>query len=636
MTGAPGVDTRDERRLTAVVLGIGVVLHLALLAYFAPIRLWFSGAPIHTFDYALHVYQVDRAVTAFRETGHLWSYDPFVLAGQPAGVVEDLTSKSVELFVIGASALGMKRWVAFNFYVLLIHLGMPLAGWVSARAFGLSRYAAALTVMFWVVLWYFDSLLHWCWFVGMISWSAASYSIVLAVALLYRAGRSHRTGTYVALGAVAAAGTLIHPFSVLALLCPLAALYARDFRRFSVREHGMLVAGVIAAGLTTLVWIRPALRFRHDIGTVDAFLWPTLPYAFFDWLDLLKDVLMTGQPVRAGFRMIVLVLAAIGLIAGRKRGDDRVLPWGVLIFGSVVLCYASSYSAALRQTQPYRYLCPATLGAALVTASLVAEHVSLRGFLALGRDAKTALVLGAIAGVPHLGRTVLGYLPTLLPSRPSARTAFRPGPIPGVSNEELPLVVMGHDGPLPGARAIGDALMSSSIHGRVAVLDWVLGEYLSVFTPLPILGGIPQRNVPQVAAHPLRHDLVPKRAGDDPFARYLDEYAVGAFVTSGPAGPFDERRDLLALKGVYGNHRLYLVRKPPSYFAAGSGTITQALNLLTVDNAAGHDIVLRFHFLESLRCRPDCDVERAPADDDPAGFIRVRHPPRTFEIYNAY
>ncbi len=60
----------------AVVLAIAAAIHLALLAYFIPRRLVFSGSPILGFDFALHAYQVDRALAAMQTTGHLWSYDP--------------------------------------------------------------------------------------------------------------------------------------------------------------------------------------------------------------------------------------------------------------------------------------------------------------------------------------------------------------------------------------------------------------------------------------------------------------------------------------------------------------------------------------------------------------------------------
>ena len=50
------------------------------------------------------------------------------------------------------------------------------------------------------------------------------------------------------------------------------------------------------------------------------------------------------------------------------------------------------------------------------------------------------------------------------------------------------------------------------------------------------------------------------------------------------------------------------------------------------------DLLLRYHWLETLACGPDCRIEREPIDDvDAVGFIRVPAPhPVEFEIRNVY
>jgi hypothetical protein len=638
MSERAGSPRLESKTAIGAVLGVAGLLHALLLLYFTPLKALLSGLPFHTFDYALHAYQVDRAVRAFHDSGRLWSYDPFVLAGHPAGAIEDVTSKSIELFVIAASRLGANPWVAFDVYVLVVHLAMPFFAWKTARLFDLSRLASALSVLFWVVLWYFDSLLHWFWYVGMISWAAASYLGLFVVALMYRATARHHLATYVGLGLVAALVTLMHPFVVLTVAAPLAALYARSFRSCRPWEHLMIAAGAAAAAATTLVWIGPAIRFRHYIGPVDAFLWPTLEYVLFDWLDLLKDVLMTGQPVRTAFRALAFGLALVGLLRLRKARDPRTLPLLLLSFGSLALAYASSYSSALRQTQPYRHLGPGTLAAALLAAKVVTDMLADREALKLNRDERTALALALVLAVPPLLRTVVGFLPTLLPGGASRRASFQVRADSNARTWEMDPIVLGHDGPETEYRAIGEYLERAvGQTGRVVAFDWVLGEYLATFTRVPILGGIPQRNVPHASAHPLRLDLYPERAGDDPIRRYVEEYAVAAVVLQGAPNAWDARRDLLQPAAAFGEYRVYRVVQTPSYFERGAGRVVlQRINSLLISDAGGPEVVLRFHWLETLRCRPNCTVEQAPAHRDAAGFIRVRTPPSAFEIYNSY
>jgi hypothetical protein len=618
----------------ALLLGAAAALHFGLLAYFTPPGLLFSGRPIHEYDYALHAYQVDRASAAWKGTGHFWSYDPFMLAGQPANVFEDVTNKALELFVVVAAGLGANPWIAFNVYVFGAHLSVPVIGWFSARLFGLSRASAAVTVLGWVLLWHFDSFLHWCWYVGMIAWGAASAVIVLTVALMYRALRERRTVHYLALIAALACVALLHPFSAVTLLLPMSVLYVRAFRILSPKEHALLAAAVAGACAITLVWLVPAIRFAKYSGEVDAFLWPTLRYVVFDWFDFLKDVLMTGQPVRTAFRFLFLAMSLFALGRLNRERDDRFLPLAVLVVGSFVLAYVSGYSTLLRQTQPYRNVGPAALAAALVAAMEVPELFRAESFARWSRDVRIVLVLGAAAVLPGLAKSCLGWLPTLVPDRVVPRSALRQGPLPGVPNEEYAPVVLGHEGPRPEYVAIGRHLDETlGRRGRAVVFDWVLGEYLATFSTVPVVGGIPQRNVPHVAAHPLKYDFTPSAPGDDVFRRYLEEYAVGAVITTGERTPIDDRVDLLALDRVFGDHRVYRTRTEPTYFERGTGRVTlQAQNHLRIEEAVGPEIVLRFHYWETLKCKPKCRVERADADRDPAGFIRIRNPPAMFEI----
>jgi hypothetical protein len=628
-------DEVDEHgRRAATLFGVAAALHVGLLAYFTPRGLLFSGKPIHEYDYALHAYQVDRAAAAWKMTGHFWSYDPFMLAGQPANVFEDVTNKALELFVIVATRIGSNPWIAFNVYVFLIHASVPIVGWVSARLFGLSRTSASLTALGWVTLWHFDSFLHWCWYVGMIAWGAASALIVLAVALMYRALRERRLVHFAGFALTLAGVALIHPFSAVTLALPLGALYARAFKTLSAREHALLAAAVGGACATTIIWLVPAIQFRRHSGDVDAFLWPTLRYVVFDWFDLLKDVLMTGQPVRTAFRVLALAVAVVGLGRLRRVRDDRFLPLATLVVGSFALAYLSGYSTLLRQTQPYRNVGPGALAAAMVAAMEVPLLLRTEPVARWSRDARTVFAIGAVALVPGLVKTCLGYMPTLVPDRFIARSTLRPGPLPGVSNDEYAPAVLGHMG-APAEYAEMGRYLDGTLgqRGRAVVLDWVLGEYLATFSHVPIVGGIPQRNVPHVAAHPLRHDFTPNAPSDDTFSRYLESYAVGVVVVTGEHNPIEDRIDLLAADRAIGDHRVYRTRAEPSYFERGSGRVAaQSLNRIRIEDAAGPEVILRFHHWETLTCKPNCRVERADVDRDPAGFIRIANPPAIFEI----
>lgn len=626
----------ERRWVFPLVLAATLALHLTLLVYFAPPRTLLSKEPVLTVDYALHVYQVDRALGAFRQAGALWAWDPLLLAGQPAGVTEDLTSKGTELFVIGLAGLGVHPGFAFNLFVALVLLVVPAAAWASARLFGLSRWQSLVVVLLWELCWFFDSFMHWSWWIGMITWSFVCYGAVLFVALLHRALESRRLAVFALLVPYAFVLTLVHPFAALTVAVPCLALYLRSARQLGARHHALVGLVALAGASSVLVWIGPFLRFRHYVGDADTFFNATLSFALFDALDLLKDGRQTGGPVRTMVRTLCFAAAALCLWRWRREGDRRVLPLALSVLWPLLLAYGSAYSWVGRQTQPYRQVGPAMLAAAIPAAVLLVELLSPHALAKLSRAGKLLAGLAAILVVPRFARTVLHYVPDFLPEQVErSKLDVLSSPLVGL-NEPKPVPMRIHGAP-EAHRAVRRWLETHHAgRGRVLVSVWVLGEYLAASTKLPILGGLTERNVPHVDAHLFRRSPDGDLPGDE-LRRYLETYAVGWVVTFGDFMPLDHRRDLLVPAENVEGHRIYRTRIEPSYFASGEGRVVeQHLNQISVSDAAGADVVLRFHWMETLRCRPGCELERHDVAGDRVGFIRIPNPPPSFEIHNAY
>jgi hypothetical protein len=622
---APAPEAKSGKARFAFLSVVG--LHVLLLFHFAPPRVLFSKDPVVMIDYALHTYQVDRALTAWRGWGKLWGWDPFVLAGQPAGVAEDLTSKGTELFIIGLRSLGVHAGFAFNLFIFLVLVLVPFAGWASARLFGLDRRSSVVATLLWVLLWYFDSFMHWSWWLGMITWCFASYASVLLLALMYRAFESKRAIWYLPTTLLAAVLALVHPFAALSLVVPGVLLYARSFRELPKAHHALLGVAVLSAAATTLVWIGPALRFWHYVDSADTYFNATLDYLFFDTFDLMRNSDNTGAPVRTALRTLAFVAGAITLVDWRRKADRRTLPIGAMALGCLAMAYLAAHTSVGRQTQPYRQIAPAMLAAALPAGVLLSELTKREALSKLDRRAKILIGLAAVLFVPRLVRTFLFYFPNVVPSSVASQL---------VQNEPKPweakLAPAG-----PPARAVREWLETNAAgKGRIVVQPWVLGEYLAAATRLPLLGGLEQRNIQQADAHLFRR----LKNGDLPgpaLHEYLSTYAVSYIVLVGEHIPLEDRKDELRLVADISEHRIYRTTFEPSWFMRGQGRLVeQRFNALEVDDASGDDVVLRFHWLETLRCRPDCKVEREPIPGDRVGFIRVPNPPKRFEIYNAY
>ncbi len=627
------IDERGERRWAFAALAAVHGLHFGLLSYFAPASTMFVTRPVANFDYSLHAYQTTRAVETWNGWGELWGYDPLSLAGQPTGAIEDLTSKSLELFVIAAGGLGVHPWLAFNAYILTINALVPALAYASARLFGLGRTAAVVSSLLWVLLWYFDSLLHWCWYVGMISWVGAALFAVLVVALTYRAIESKRLGHYVLLGFATAVLCLTHPFAILAPLVPCVAMYVRDFRSLGARGHAMLWAAAALGASTTLVWIFPALGFREYIGETDAFLRPAPYFLLLDTLDWWKDTLNTGEPVRTLVRTVCFAGAVVAIWQWHRDGDRRALPVGLFVVVSAAVAYLGVYSWTARQTQPYRQLVPAMLMAAVPAAHVLRNAFAKRELVSLSPAVRVVLVLAAVLAVPRLVRTALTYLPEAVPVPVVHETTLSRAV--SASSDQVPSR-KGYQGPPEDYLVVRRWLFNNHAErGRILVGDWVLEEFLAASTHLPLLGGLYERPIPHADANFFKRDL-----GPDPKAAidaYFERYAVGWVITHGDFGVLDENREGLEPAVALGKYRIYRTRREPSFFASGTGAIeAQSVNRIQVASASGPEVVLKFHWMRTLRCRPDCTVDHAPVDGDRVGFIRVVNPPARFEIYNSY
>jgi hypothetical protein len=84
----------------------------------------FSPSPIYTDDYAMHFSQCLSTARFFSSAGKCWGYDPFFLAGYPAGTLVNADNKAWEIFFLLLSFL--PEGLAFKLYLMLFLLLYPL------------------------------------------------------------------------------------------------------------------------------------------------------------------------------------------------------------------------------------------------------------------------------------------------------------------------------------------------------------------------------------------------------------------------------------------------------------------------------------------------------------------------------
>jgi len=431
------------------------------------------------------------------------------------------------------------------------------------------------------------------------------------------------------------AGHLIHPACFVLLVVPMVALYAREFRRLSKWHHLALASVALAVIGTNAWWLATAFRFAHYATDHDPFFVGKLGHVVYDLAQIVDDLTRTGLiGNRTGFRWLSLIAGAMGLVLWRRDRDDRVLPLGAGVGVLVGLAYLGGYLWVFRQIQPYRSVVPAAALACIPAAGFVGEVWRRRALHGLPRLAWAPIGLAVFLGASHLLMDALYFFPHAMPKVP---------PLP--TGEKMSITAYGFPEHrdfrhFPAESHFDDISAWVREHddgqGRFLVEWWVLGEHLLARTNAPILGGFRERNMQHRAAN-LFHRFPDGRLPDEVLARYLEQYAVRWIIVSQSMPEF-EKKAPIELVAEVGPHRVFRSRVPVSYFALGSGTARASLNRIDVEGSVpDQDVVLRFHWLETLVCQGGCTAKREPLDDDLVGFIRIPAPhPASFAIVNGY
>ena len=648
-------EVRPKRLAFAIAFAIVMIVHLLLTFYVERPRVVFSSDPISWLDFDTHIGQVWRVTEALDGWGKSWAYDPQLLAGHPNGIIFNADNKGWELWTFALWKLGLPKGLAFNMFILLSHLLVPWVVFASARLFRLDRWAALLAMTLGMSIWFFDGFPRWCTWIGMTSWAMAGYLSLLPIALLYRFLDDGKAWRAAACAVVLAAGHLVHPYTFAVAALPMGAMYVRSFRQISIRRHvgvWSIAAFTVAANA---YWLIVALQFWHYILDSGYCFQGGVGYLLTDYLGLIgADPLVSGVlSNRTAFRLIGILGSIITLYFWKKKRDDRFLPFAVALGATFAVTYLGSYVWLTKQVQPYRFILPAIFLTVIPGASFLARAIRSESLRKLPRPAYVVMGIMLFVTVPALARDVLYFFPAFLPSLKPLHEVM---PVPTGDQK-----VFGKD--LPGAgfhkqmdfrhephyQDMNDVtrflIENDDGQGRVLVEWYVLGEHLAWRTRSQILGGFHERNLMHTVADLFRRD----EDGDLPteeLRRYFEDYAV-KWVIMTSTKKLEDNSDLIEpLGGIppyddkgIPRHRVYKTKVPVSFFAVNDGRVEASMNRLEVTGTRpDEDVVLRYHWLETLVCEDDaCVVEREPIEHDPVGFIRVPAPhPSDFVIVNGY
>jgi hypothetical protein len=169
---------------------------------------------------------------------------------------------------------------------------------------------------------------------------------------------------------------------------------------------------------------------------------------------------------------------------------------------------------------------------------------------------------------------------------------------------------------------------------RILVEGSTLGERMAWRGPFEIIGGFVERNIAHAYANYFRQ--YPTAPDEFDLARYLHVFAIDYTVTTRPE--FERYSSVVERVATVGPRYVYRTREPVRKVLSLTGTAHASENHITVEDTDPHGpVVLSYHFHDTLKCKPDCRVERDEVDIDRVGFIRIPAPhPKHFVVYNAY
>ncbi|MBW2262945.1 MAG: hypothetical protein JRG91_13290 [Deltaproteobacteria bacterium] len=518
-----------------------LLLHIALVLYFEPTDIILGPDPLSHRDFHTHAEQAWRVSEALDGWGKSWAYDVQLLAGYPNGTVFDADNKAWELWTYVLWKAGLERGTAFNLFVLLAHLLLPIVVVASARLFRLRWWTCTAAVLLASLMWFFDSLVHTCWWIGMQAFAIAGYLFLLPLALMHRYVEEGGWWRAALMGALLAAGHLVHPYIFIVLALPMLAIYIRGFKRMDRIRH----AGIWAAAAFTIAanayWIIVAFQFWHYVLDSGFFGSSTLSYIVSDYLGLLRDPTITGNMEnRTAFRVLVIGMAATSLVIWRNKKDSRFLPFALGLGGLAALVYLGGYFWITQQVQPYRFLQPLAFMAVIPAAWFVEEAWTSNALRRLPKLAYAAAGLVALVALPYLARDVLYFMPDLGPGTPTLEerkpVGERMGPEAATQKHGPPYRRQGQRRDQVELAAWLEENFDGS--GRILVENPSLGEFLAWRTDFEILGGFHMRNMAHTAAHFFRRHPA-GNVSDRTLERYLKDYAVAVVIVTSKIPAFE-------------------------------------------------------------------------------------------------
>ncbi len=586
-----------------------LAIHLALAMTLVSPGVVFSGEPIASLDYSLHFVRVWITDGLLSEHGRIWGYNPFFLAGYPAGTVFDVNNHFIELFCVVLHRIGFALPTTFNLFVFLALILAPVMMWAAARNFGLSPWQQVAAAAIATLLWFTDREVGLTWRVGVIASGVAMYTLPFALSCLHRYIERRSWGWLSAFVVTGSLVSLVHPLSFLFFFGAVAVYLMVRAPRFDPRFWGAMVlfAGVVL--VVNLMWIVPLLQ-HLPLKTTSGYHW------IGDLRMLFHDLTLSRG---SGLRLIIYAFGLGGLWTWWRDGRRELVELiGVPVVILTIFGYLSGHLAIFRDYETYRN--NLVVSFLLIPAAAVGID---RGLVYLRTLApkRRAVVAGAVSVV-----AVLLLAKNLMWFMPYARLDFRRYALGPLRGAEMRTV-----------KALADRVEPGE---RVLVEYWPLGAMVPWYTGREVIGGpYPLVWMPHNFANYTVFSEVSVRGETRLFGRPLSEakadlgrnldlYGIGWVVAYTEASKtlYDGHEGVTPV-AEYGRQKLYRVDEPSGLLIRGDARVEGRFGTLMVDASVSGPVTLKYHWSPTLIAEPEQPVLPCTMGDDPVPFIHLPDAP---------
>lgn len=627
-----GLPDRVPSRYYWILIAAIHLVHISLVFCLLPPSSVFSNQPILQVDYAHHYHQVASVVETLSKEGQHWAYDPSFCAGYPLGTVFDVDMKLVEVVTFLLSLLGMGVALAYNITILSHFLFVPTILFWACRAFRFDRGATLLVTISGTLLWHSYPYVLTFNKSGICAFVLAVYWGFLTASLFYRFLQTQRAGAYILFVFSLSVSLLVHILMPFLLAGLMFSLYFHAFRNLSVKVHGLLVLACGIAFASNWWWISTVFEFMQQ--RVDT------PY--FASLSLSVVLMNTFRGQEPDIALAVLGL--LGFACFFKK-DKRIGIMGVsCIIWFFFLAYMLEGIKLLNTLEPTRFKMPlAVVSMVGVSIGIPILYGNYRFRRINFRQALPVVVLALFFFARYLS-------PTTMFSKEFKNSKQTIAPLTEWIEE------------------------FTSKEARIAIMDmspgFLSGAKIRYFSDRHFIGG-------PFASINLKHGyatLTAYRFFTKPFGRltkddvthYANLYNIKWIITSTDEGSatfggfspsvklvkqfiIDKQGKSRAPEKVT-NAFFHLKRKPgeypisifeltqsSDYFLRGAGHAEASLNQIVIRDATPGGVVLKFHWLDTLKTIPPMPLKKYEIDESPVGFIEVDNGGvRDFVIRNSY